>query len=224
MPGVFSSRRLRLLGQASVFVAIGFAVNGAQVRCTTAGASGTLSQRVTELEERVARLEEHAPRIAFVTSQTWSGDLGGIAGAQTLCNDAAAAAGLTGTFDAWLSTPGSSPLSRFVRATGPYVGVTGTPIAFSFADLVDGSHALFRAIQLDEYGQSQPGSDLVFTGTNPDGSYHPSLLLDDCSDWTNGSTGAGSAIAGRAGDVGPSWTNSVTANCTIPRHLYCFEQ
>ena len=40
----------------------------------------------------------------FVSSQNYTGALGGISGADAICQNCASAAGLTGTFKAWLST------------------------------------------------------------------------------------------------------------------------
>jgi hypothetical protein len=218
---VRESRFVPSLAQVMVLAALGMAVNGAQVTCTSANASATLSQRVTALEEKVARLEEHSPRRAFVTSQTYTGNLGGIAGAQALCSQLAAAAGLPGTFDAWLSTEASSPNTRFVRHTGPYVRVDGTPVAWSYLDLTDGH--LFEALRMDENGDLIGESDLAWTATTAGGDYQQTTLLDDCSNWTNGA-GFGNAIAGRTFWQDINWTNYFNAPCGTPQHLYCFEQ
>jgi hypothetical protein len=216
-----TSRLVPSLAQLAVLVAVGFGVNGAQVTCTPSGASPTIYQRVTALEEKVARLEEHSPRRVFVSSQTYNGNLGGIAGAQAICNQLAAAAGLEGSFDAWLSTEASSPNTRFVRHTGPYIRVDGTPVAWSYVDLTDGF--LFSALRMDENGDLLGESDLAWTGTSPQGDYQPTTLLDDCSDWTNGG-GFGNGFAGRTFYQDANWSTFFNAACGSAQHLYCFEQ
>ena len=71
------------------------------------------------------------PRIVFVTSSTFEADLGGIAGADGKCQAAASAAGLSGTFYAWLSTSATSPSSHFTRAGAGWARVDGKPVAAS---------------------------------------------------------------------------------------------
>jgi hypothetical protein len=205
----------------ALLVAVGFGVNGAQVTCTPSGAVPTLYERVTALEEKVERLEEHSPRRAFVTSQTYTGNLGGIAGAQALGNQLAQAVGLPGTFDAWLSTAASTPNTRFVRHTGPYVRVDGTPVAWSYADLTDGN--LFSALRMDENGDLIGESEQAWTATTAQGEYQVTTLLDNCSNWTNGG-GFGNAITGRTFWQDDDWTNFFNAACGTAQHLYCFEQ
>src|SRR6185312_12286239 len=56
-------------------------------------------------------------KCAFVTSQSYDGNLGGTAGADATCASAATAAGLTGTFAAWLSVTGFDANSRIGAST-----------------------------------------------------------------------------------------------------------
>jgi len=77
----------------------------------------------------------------FVTSQVFSGNLGGIDGADKRCRDAAMAAGLPESFSfhAYLSTPDSPANKRFPGALAvpmPYVLVTGKKVADSHAKLL----------------------------------------------------------------------------------------
>lgn len=50
-----------------------------------------------------------------------SANLGGVGGADAICAAEAAAAGLEGTFLAWLSDATHSPKDRPPQSTGPYV-------------------------------------------------------------------------------------------------------
>lgn len=52
-------------------------------------------------------------KTVFVTSQTYTGNLGGLAGADAQCNLLAKAAGLEGSYLAWLSDATESPSTRF---------------------------------------------------------------------------------------------------------------
>jgi hypothetical protein len=108
------------------------------------------------------------PKKVFVTSQAYNGNLGGLAGADAKCQQLANAAGLQGTFKAWLSDQsGNCPANRFAIGFSPpgpfhpklattptlqhpYVLVNGKTVANNWADLTKGSIA--TPIQVDEKG------------------------------------------------------------------------
>src|SRR5687768_3468798 len=71
------------------------------------------------------------PCLVFATSQKFTGNLGGVAGADRKCQDLATApgVGLPGTYMAWLSDSTNSPFTRFVKSPGPYQLVTGEKVA-----------------------------------------------------------------------------------------------
>ena len=93
-----------------------------------------------------------AGNLVFVTSSGFFGNLGGTAGGDTDCNNAASAAGLSGTYKAWLSTtaPGDNPASSFTQSTIPYVLRDNTQVAANWTALVSGT--LDHAIDEDENG------------------------------------------------------------------------
>ena len=65
-------------------------------------------------------------KFVFVTSTTHTGDLGGIAGGDGICNDRAADAGLPGVYKAWLATSDAdAPTNSFAQATGLIYGPMG---------------------------------------------------------------------------------------------------
>jgi hypothetical protein len=115
----------------------------------------------------------------FVTSTTYIGNLGGLVGADDKCQERADAAGLSGTFKAWLSAAGTgnSAAERLTHAPVPYVRVDGVQVAANFTDLVDGT--LAAPISLDEFGNPFT-INAVWTGTLPDG--HSAGA--DCRGWT----------------------------------------
>jgi hypothetical protein len=168
---------------------------------------------------------KETPKIAFVTSQLFPGDFGGITAGDALCQAAATAGGLPGTYLAWLSdSTGTSPNSRFVQHAGPYVRTDGVLIATSYADLTDGS--LVNPIDADELGTLIPihaaadPLDDIWTGTDefgdPDntGPYF-------CTDWTSL---AGVGLEGDLHVTSPKWTNERRIPCSVGRRLYCFGQ
>jgi hypothetical protein len=148
------------------------------------------------------------------------GNLGGLAGADAICQDAADDAGLTGTWTAWLSTtdepgPGGSPGidARDRIRDGRYELVDETVIADDKDDLTDGF--LKAPISLNERGEEELAK--VWTGTDADGTGTDA----NCSNWTSSSE---VATPGSSGDISSDWTN-VTAPTSCDQtdfHLYCF--
>jgi hypothetical protein len=160
-------------------------------------------------------------KIVFATSQTWTGNLGGVAGANAKCQAAATTASLAGTFKAWISDDqGHTPAGSFAQASVPYKLVTGAIVANSWTDLVDGT--LQNAISVDENGNGGGGD--VWTGTTTAGNSAGGNQTN-CNRWAS-SSGAADAWFGNAGVSSSAWTGTTqTANtCDVARRLYCFEQ
>jgi len=170
-------------------------------------------------------------RIAFVSSDTFQGDLGnslgcpdGLAGGDCICEALAGNAGLGMNFKAWLATSTDEPAgANFYHHDGPYVRIDGVMVAVSWEDLTDGT--LLQPIEVDEQG-GRPGIDtnsqLVFTGTDADGTAF-SLGSASCNDWTVTSDPGG----GREGNLTATdrdWTTLTSTGCDAKRPIYCFEQ
>lgn len=165
-------------------------------------------------------------RHVFVTSNVFSGELGGLAGADKKCQDAATAEGLPGIYRAWLSSSSESPINRFVHSTIPYRLVNGTEVAATWTELTGGS--LAAGINVSEKN-STPGkgkhscvpdtAPIVWTSTKDTGM--PTGGAYTCSEW-GGLSGQGST--GLAGSTDSTWTSNCLAQCSDEAALYCFEQ
>ena len=169
-------------------------------------------------------------KTAFVTSTTHTGNFGGVAGADARCNERATAAGLTGTFKAWISDAATSPSTSFVQsALLPYVRTDGTQIASNWADLVDGT--LGAPLKIDEFGNVVTQNNLngwAWTATNSNGT---GPVGSTCNNWTiaNGSNQGrkgNTSIAGANNNGNwSSYHNPGSFNCKFqPARLYCFQQ
>lgn len=155
------------------------------------------------------------PLKAFVSSETPTGNLGGVAGADALCNKLAAAAKLPGTYRAWISTAQVDAIDRITGA-GPWVRVDGKIVAQSKAQLATGT--LDNPLDKDDKGQTPPGAeDRVWTATGPNGKF---VGGSDCGAWT----GAGSGHVGEAEHSGSKWTSLEDESCTEVNRIYCFQQ
>lgn len=197
-----------------------------------------------EVELRLALAGAVPPRASvkrvFLTSQVFSGNLGGIAGADAKCQAAAKAAGLGGRWRAWVSSDTSSPASdpNFTKHDGPYVRLDGVPIASNWADLVDTT--ILAPIAQDEYGnypravtEAYALEPYAFTGTDRHGN---ATIRMNCNNWTSDGTGnpALKGVVGvyakeRPNEPSPTegtWSDLFTYGhpCSDRLRLYCFEQ
>jgi hypothetical protein len=189
-----------------------------------------------------------SPAIAkrvFVTSTRYQGGaLGGLAGADAKCNERAAAAGLSGNFEAWLSDATMSAAARMTHA-GPYTLVDGTLVARSWNKLVSGW--LERSIDRDEtnvpYDSTVPfyhpswsyneslGAKETWTGTMHDGTtYDRASDSSECGGYPdcacfgwNDVTGL--SLAGDAISTTVNWSEGGgLRSCADLGALYCIEQ
>jgi hypothetical protein len=163
-----------------------------------------------------AALAPAFPKLVFVTSTLQNGNLGGLEGADDICQDLADVQDIQGVFKAWLSDSTRSPFSRFNHAITPYALVDGTVIAVSWADLVEDGPPQ-HGISLTEAGGGT-GTQVVYTGTDYDG--RP--FGGSCDDWS--SSDAQDVIVGISGATGFKWSAAQFGRCDALNRLYCFEQ
>jgi hypothetical protein len=156
-------------------------------------------------------------RRVFVTSASIPSTLGSHTNYDARCQSIASAAGLGGTWMAWLSTTGiggSSPSVRFTRATVPYRLLNGTSIANSYADLSDGSIA--AAINLTETFTTLT-NNYAWSATTETGT----AMVDNCGNWT---TTTGNARTGFV-HAASGWSSAALQLCSNTTYrIYCFEQ
>ena len=165
--------------------------------------------------------------LVFVTSQKFSGDLGGVQGADAKCNALAASAGLPGAghYRAWLSSDTTAPFDSFVHSNLPYRLPDGQQVADNWSDMTTSS--LLHPISRTEVGNSLAGDPecdnddaRVWTATTPTGLLK---LEAHCDGWTKGGNLAQGGL-GSALQIGPGWTDACGMSCGVMARLYCFEQ
>ncbi len=171
-------------------------------------------------------------RHVFVTDTISNGNLQNLDGADATCQQEADAAGLGGTYLAWLSTTSTSPSERFQQSPDPYALPDGTHIANNWADLTDGS--LDAPISLNAAGVAPasptcPNITRAWTNTDTDGTVFNTGWT--CGDWTQGS---GVGHIGDASATNGQWTANTGAACNVVTNcgvgqqvgsrLYCFQQ
>ncbi len=193
--------------------------------------------------------------MSFFISSTGSGkgaDLGGLAGADALCQRLANAAGAGAkTWRAYLSAPGAfatatTPAAPGVNArdrigNGPWFNAKGVLIARDLAHLHNGNN-ISKDTALDEKGNivkgrgDTPNEHDILTGSRADGTAFAPQTDTTCKGWTSSTDG--SAIVGHHDRIGPlpdSWAKSwnfshQSAGCSQEAlvrtggsgRLYCF--
>ena len=163
-----------------------------------------------------------ATKLVFVSSTTSTGNMGGLEGADAQCNALAGAAGLKGTFKAWLSDSVTEVASRFNwKPENVYRGTNDAIISTSL-NLLDGT--IDNVIDHNEKGvQIAPG--FVWTNTSSNGWRTNVLTGYTCGDWQVETTiNVGSV--GESGSKDQKWTNfGFNGRCAVDSfRIYCFEQ
>lgn len=158
----------------------------------------------------------------FVTSATYTGNLkaagsgaDGLDGGDKLCQLAADAATLGGTWKAWLSSSTVNAIDR-IADVGPWYRLDGAKVFNNKASIVTSGPLV--AIDRNEQG----GMPMVDTWTGTQNSGIASGFT--CNNWTDEAP-----VNGYEGLVGITvgvqfWTDGPSDPCHLKNTLYCFEQ
>jgi hypothetical protein len=147
----------------------------------------------------------------FLTSGTYTGNLGGTAGADQKCQTEANSNSLPGYWRALISISGRNAAD--IPIMGPVYNTQSQPIANSKADLWDNS--ITNGVMYDQYGMSQ-GGRYVHTGSNSAGM---STATSDCTGYTN--SASGNSTVGSASANTSAWFTSTTQTCATAASIYC---
>ncbi len=200
------------------------------------------------LASNVTGFAQNTPNISFFITSAGSGNganLGGLAGADAICQRLAAAVGAGGkTWRAYLSTSASGNQTavhaRDRIGRGPWQNAKGVVVAQSVDDLHSDKNRLGKENSLTEKGAmvngrgDNPNTHDIMTGSGLDGRALPGQL--SCNNWTSGA--AGSAQVGHhdkqgGGENPTSWNSAhASSGCSQPNLVstggaglfYCFAQ
>lgn len=167
---------------------------------------------------------QQGAKFVFVTSTTHNGNLGGLAGADAICQSRAISAGLPGSYKAWLSSSTESAASRLNQSNVPYKLVNGTQIAPNWTGLTDG--VLDAPISINENGMAVI-PEFVWTNTNTNGNITLNYTSGTCNDWNSSSSSLFDYNYGFSNQSNSMWTlNTCCApvQCNYLSRLYCIQQ
>jgi len=156
--------------------------------------------------------------IVFVSSAQYTGNLSGISSADAECNFLASAAGLSGTFVAWLSDS-TTDAKDGIPIGIPFKRVDGATIADNLADLLDGS--IDNQISVDELGATEIKQG-VWTGTDGTGY---AVVGYNCNNWQSSASGDQGARgkSDKSGGDGIKWTYETEETCDKSFRIYCLQ-
>src|SRR5215813_4249791 len=164
---------------------------------------------------------QNSPNISFFITSAGSGNganLGGLAGADAICQRLAAAVGAgSKTWRAYLSTSamGNQPAinARDRIGRGPWQNAKGVAVAQNVDDLHSDNNKLGKENSLTEKGGPIGPHDML-TGSGTDGRALPGD--NTCSNWTSSADGTGTARLGhydkQGGGENPNSWNSAHAS------------
>lgn len=147
----------------------------------------------------------------FVTSNTHTGNMGGLSGADSKCQAQAISAGLPGTWSAVLSTTSVNAKDRF-HSTGSIYNMQFERVATSITDIWDGTldyHIGYTENKAFTNATSWTGS----TSTGDTGA-------TQCTNWTTNSSGV-TGYYGVANAVNTTWMYNSTTPCNGVYPIYC---
>jgi len=190
--------------------------------------------------------DNSAPLTVFVTSASGNGNLSqwsdalavsatGVAAGDAVCQARATAAGLSGTFVAWLSDSttdaychvqgytgtisGTNPncgQATLPVAAGPWVRTDGYPFAPTIDKLINNGQ-VYAPVRYDDTGTLVTNFS-YFTGTASNGT----ATANTCSDWTD-SNNSSNTTFGSSNGTTYFWTSYDDTGCSATYHLLCFQ-
>lgn len=161
--------------------------------------------------------------LIFVTSTQVAGNFGGVSPADTMCGQSATAAGLPGSYIAWIASPSVTAVSRLGSARG-WIRPDGQP----FADTVGASGGktgftngqIYFPPEVNELGSVMGASVWAANQAGADDQVNPSSYVD-CTGWSSASSsvvGANGFSAAGSRD----WASTYIASyCNTANSLYC---
>ncbi|NQZ14153.1 MAG: DUF1554 domain-containing protein, partial [Alphaproteobacteria bacterium] len=193
-----------------------------RAQCYGMGSHGILGNGSTSSSSTpvdvINPLSCNSDKYVFVTSTRYDGDLGGLKGADNICQAHADRANLPGRYLAWLADDTGSPATRYNRITTNYKLVDETIVSNGWDDLTDGT--LDNPIIVDQNGTTITANHQTWTNVKTDGTANNYT----CNQWTSNSS---SIVGGRGNDnrADHFWTEHTNLNnCNLIRKFFCFQQ
>ena len=188
----------------------------------------------------VAAAQRHGQMLLFITSVNGTADLSswadagvgntGLAAGNAICQARATAAGLPGTYRAWISTSTTDAYCNVIGLSGkkgsvscggvspplagPWVRTDGSPFAPTIDLLTSNPWIVYTPLNLNEFGNLVSVATYTANFTNTDaygvmfgGGYTA------CTDWTDGTSAIVAMVGGETPLTSSSWATGYGYNC-----------
>lgn len=163
---------------------------------------------------------ELADHRAFLTPIAYSGNLGGLSGADSICQTHAVSAGLTRTYKALLSSSFEDARDRIISTGAVYIFTSPT----NKLKVIDNLDDIFNLGLVGDL-QNSISYDVnylsslndIYTGTESSG-----ILSDNCNDWSSDSVDE--AIIGDASALNSEVFDMDTAECDELLQFICISE
>jgi len=155
------------------------------------------------------------PRRVFVSSAAYSGNLGGLVGANAKCTTLASAAGLAGKWNAWLYSGTIATIPGWDQdALREWRRLDGVLVRSDVKEVIGGR--LQAPISVTETGA------LLATDVWTGGPLNSKPVLHSCNGWTTSDAASVGSVG--ASDQTTSFDYSKEVPCSSEAHLYCVEE
>ena len=145
------------------------------------------------------------PPVIFVTESSYTGNLGGLAGANAKCNSDTNKPSFGGTYKALLvNNDATTSELRYYRPDGTYIATANSGILVDDANIEPLTNAISSS------------SLTVWTG------FGGTLANETCNNWSSSNNDIG--YKGTSDQVEAPYLNSNTPDCSDINHLYCVKQ
>lgn len=162
-----------------------------------------IAQQNQDIRQRAASNKQQGPTWRmFLSSKTFDGNLGGISGADAMCQQLATSSALNGSWIAYLYDSHTKPYERM--AEGTFEDMKGKKLAKSIKEWLDSA----KEPKVDENEKKVKGKDISsWQGGNFD-----TPIAANCNDWTSNIASNSAKLNGGG-----------SSNCNQQRPLLCVE-
>ena len=175
--------------------------------------------RIAEYKWDLSEYDNHSQKIIFVTKNLYDGNLGGLLGADAICQKEADEAGLLGNYKAWLSDSATNAKDRLIIYDS-YKTINGETITENNLRTI--IHPIDSTNAYVWTGTNNAGTKLSVSGSSDKKWF--------CNDWKDNTFYPWNdqrrieSMVGSSKSTNMEWTSGSGKGCNEKYHLYCFQQ
>jgi len=157
-------------------------------------------------------------KYVFITSLAYTGNLGGLAGADKTCATLAASAGHAGAWVAWLSDESTDALDR-IADVGPWYAMGSTTLVAATKSAF--AYTPAASVARDQNGAGTSNVHAMWSGTQTGGTR---VVGHTCKSWTDGTNASTGQQTKELGGGTGGWFPDARGPCYMLMPLACIQQ